>query len=356
MTLRSMFDTSPAGVHHSMAPALLWEFKRNNLIQCHACHRECLIPPGKTGFCRVRKHLEVKGGGKGSLASLNYGKTMGMPIDPIEKKPLFHFKPGSLVTSISTYGCNFTCRHCQNYLYSQEWTQDLLDRVPYTSPEEIVEFSLSNGAAGISYTYTEPTIFFEYALDTMKLAKEKGLYNVWVSNGYMTEKLLEYVKPFLDGINIDLKGNARFYKEVCGHADIKFVKENIAWCHENKLHLEVTNLIIPGYNDKAKDFKEVSEFMAGLSQDIPLHFTRFFPAYKMNQVPPTEAKVLEKAKKAAEKAGMRYVYLGNLGDEENTRCPECNSVLVKRRGYFAEKEHLNGNKCAKCGFEAYLVP
>jgi pyruvate formate lyase activating enzyme len=232
----------------------------------------------------------------------------------------------------------------------------LLDRVPFTSPEEVVDYCLSNGAEGVSYTYTEPTVFFEYALDTMKLAREKGLFNVWVSNGYMTEKVLEYVKPFLDGINIDLKGNAKFYKEVCGHADINHVKENIEWCFEHKVHLEVTNLIIPGYNDKEKDFKEVSEFIASLSNDIPLHFTRFFPAYKMTDTPPTEVKVLEKAEKAARKAGLKHVYLGNIGEEENTDCPKCGAVLVKRRGFFAEKEHLDGSECGKCGEKIYLVP
>jgi pyruvate formate lyase activating enzyme len=215
---------------------------------------------------------------------------------------------------------------------------------------------LSNGAEGISYTYTEPSIFFEYALDTMKLAKEKGVYNVWVSNGYMTEALLRELKPFLDGINIDLKGDARFYKEVCGAADIKYVKENIEWCHENKVHLEVTNLIIPGYNDTEKDFKEVSEFIASLSRDIPLHFTRFFPAYKMTQVPPTEVKVLEQAEKIAEKAGLKHVYLGNIGQEENTLCPECRAVLVRRKAFFAEREGLKENKCGKCGRKIYLVP
>lgn len=358
MTTKALFDRPPEGIFKSSYRAKLWEKKRNNFIQCHACRRECLIPPGKTGYCRVRYHSPDATGGAGFLASLNYGKTLGMPLDPIEKKPLFHFKPGSLVTSISTYGCNFSCRHCQNFQSSQEWTRALLNRVPFTMPEEIVEHSLSHGAEGIAFTYTEPTVFFEYALDTMKLAKEKGLFNVWVSNGYMTLELLELVKPFLDGINIDLKGNQKFYKEVCGQADIKPVKENIEWCYRNKIHLEVTNLVIPGYNDKPKDFKEVSEFIASLSPEIPLHFSRFLPAYKMNKTPPTPAKALYQAERAAFKAGLKFVYLGNLGEDQETVCPDCGRILVERKGYFAEINGLveNKNQCDNCGRRFYFVP
>jgi pyruvate formate lyase activating enzyme len=172
----------------------------------------------------------------------------------------------------------------------------------------------------------------------------------------MTEEVLEYVKPYLDGINIDLKGNQKFYQEVCGHADIKPVKKNIEWCYNNKIHLEVTNLIIPGYNDKPKDFKEVSEFIASLNKEIPLHFSRFFPAYKMNKVPPTEAKILHQAHTAAKKAGLNFVFLGNLGDDEHTVCPDCGKVLIERKGFFAEVTSLIGNQCDKCGREFYLVP
>ena len=329
--------------------ALLWEKKRKN-IRCLVCHRHCLIAEGKTGYCRVRKNKN------GELIALNYGKTMGLPIDPIEKKPLFHFKPGSHCTGVSTYGCNFRCQHCQNYDLSMEWTEQMLEKVPFTAPKTIVDLTLKNNAQGIAYTYTEPTIFTEYALDTMKQAHKFGLYNVWVSNGYMSDDTLKLIKPYLDGINVDLKGNKKFYKEVCGNVDIEKVKENIAWLHKNKVHVEVTNLIIPGFNDSKEDFEEVSDFILSLSEEIPLHFTRFFPAYKMADKRPTDVNVLKQAKEVADKKGLQYVYVGNVPEEENSFCPHCRALLVKRFGFLPEIIELEGDKCGKCGKKLNFVP
>jgi len=320
------------------------------IAQCGLCRRECKIPEGKTGFCGVRKNVE------GKLYSLVYGKTITASIDPIEKKPFFNFRPGSQCLGISTYGCNFSCKHCQNWQISQQRSEQEIFKVPFTGPEEIIQQALSAEAQGIAYTYTEPTIFAEYALDTMKLAHKKGLYNVWVSNGYMSKECIAEIAPFLDAINIDLKGNARFYKEVCGNADIKYVKENIRAFHKKGIHVEVTNLVVPGFNDSDKDFKEVSEFISSLSPKTPLHFTRFHPDYRLDYLPPTDLGKLQRAKELALEAGLKYVYLGNLLEEEDTLCPNCGSILIKRIGFSSQTKGLEeGGKCKKCGEKTGVI-
>ncbi len=323
---------------------------RNKAVQCSLCRRSCAIKEGEKGKCGVRKNL----GGK--LYSLVYGRTLTMSIDPIEKKPLFHFKPGTQCLGVSTYGCNFFCLHCQNWQISQQRSEEAISSVPYTSPPEIVEQTLAAGVGGIAYTYTEPTVFTEYALDTMRIAHKKGLYNVWVSNGYMSRECIDAIAPYLDAINVDLKGNAKFYKEVCGNVNIEFIKENIAYLYKKKLHLEVTNLIVPGYNDNEKDFLEVSEFIASIDKTMPLHFTRFWPQHKMQHLPPTDMEKLRRAKEIALKAGLKYAYVGNVAEEDSTYCPECRAVLIKRFGFSAEPIGLdkNGN-CKKCRAKTGIV-
>lgn len=330
--------------------AMLYKKLKGKKVKCGLCMRNCVIANGAAGQCGARKNVG------GVLHSLVYGRTITTDIDPIEKKPLFNFMPGSHCLGISTYGCNFMCRHCQNWRISQERSEKAILAVPFTSPEEIVEQALVADVEGIAYTYTEPSTFMEYALDTMKLAKKKGLYNVWVSNGYMSKECIDIVTPFLDAINVDLKGNAKFYKEVVGNAKIEFVKENIAYLHKKKIHLEVTNLIVPGFNDKEKDFKEVAEFVAGLDLFVPLHFSRFWPQYKMEYLPPTGIEKLHKAKEIAEKAGLKYVYFGNVAEEESTKCPECGAVLIKRSGFSAQAVGFGGKgNCGKCGAKTGIV-
>ncbi len=330
--------------------ALFYKTLKGKAVQCGLCRRACAIPENGKGQCGVRKNT----GGK--LYSLVYGKTLTSSIDPIEKKPLFHFRPGTQCLGVSTYGCNFFCKHCQNWEISQQRAEQVIEKVPFTSPEEIVKQALAAGVEGIAYTYTEPTIFAEYALDTMKLAREKGLYNVWVSNGYMSKECIDAITPFLDAINIDLKGDPRFYKEVCGNVNIDFVRENISLFHKKGVHLEVTNLIVPGFNDSEKDFKEVSEFIKSIDETIPLHFTRFSPLYKMSHLPPTDIEKLHSAERVAKEAGLKYVYIGNVAEEESTLCPECGSVLVKRAGFSAEATGFKkGGKCSKCGFSTGIV-
>jgi pyruvate formate lyase activating enzyme len=330
--------------------ALFYKSLKDNAVQCGLCKRACVVSDKGAGQCGVRKNV----GGK--LHSLVYGKTITSSIDPIEKKPLFHFRPGTQCLGVSTFGCNFFCKHCQNWEISQQRTEQAIAKVPFTSPEEIVKQALVAGIEGIAYTYTEPTIFAEYALDTMKLAHKKGLYNVWVSNGYMGKECIDEVAPFLDAINIDLKGNARFYKEVCGNAKIDFVKENISAFYKKGVHLEVTNLIVPGFNNSEKDFKEVSNFIKSIDKNIPLHFTRFSPLYKMSHLPPTDIEKLHAAERIAKETGLKYVYIGNVAEEENTLCPECGVVLIKRAGFAAEVAGLKKNgACAKCGCSTGII-
>ncbi len=323
---------------------------KDKAVQCNLCRRNCLIQEGGRGQCGVRKNI----GGK--LYSLVYGRTLTMSIDPIEKKPLFHFKPGSQCMGISTYGCNLFCLHCQNWQISQERSEEAIARVPFISPEEIVENALASNVEGIACTYTEPSIFAEFALDTMKIAKKKGLYNVWVSNGYMSKECIDAIAPFLDAINVDLKGNERFYKEVCGNVKIEFIKENIELLHKKKVHQEITNLVVPGYNDNEKDFKGVSEFIASIDKEMPLHFTRFWPQHKMQHLPPTDEGKLHRAKEIALKAGLKYVYVGNVAAEENTFCPKCGAVLVRRFGLAGEAVGLDkSGKCKKCGAKSGII-
>jgi len=323
---------------------------KNKEVKCNLCMRTCSIKDGCRGQCGVRKNI----GGK--FYSLIYGKTVSMEIDPIEKKPLFNFKPGTYCMGISTFGCNFMCKHCQNWTTSQGRREDVIAKVPNVSPKEIVEQTLDAGIKGIAYTYTEPTIFAEYALDTMKIAKKKGLYNVWVSNGYMTRECIDAIAPFLDAINVDLKGDARFYKEIVGNANVEFVKDNIVYLHKKKVHIEVTNLIVPTFNDSDKAFEDISEFIASIDKAIPLHFTRFWPQYKLTNLPSTDVESLHRAKEFGNKAGLKYVYVGNVAEELSTNCPKCNAVLVKRIGFSAQPTGLvKGGKCKSCGFKTGFV-
>ncbi|MBI5884911.1 AmmeMemoRadiSam system radical SAM enzyme, partial [archaeon] len=286
----------------------------------------------------------------GKLYSLVYGRLASVAVDPVEKKPLYNFMPGTNCLSIATLGCNFACRQCQNYEISQADPEKI--EVPFASPEEVVRQALDEGCEGIAYTYIEPTIFFEYAFDIMKLARKKGLYNAWVTNGYMNAGVVDELKGFCDASNIDLKGDKKFYEKIVGGANVDFVKENIRLHFEKGIHIELTNLIIPGLNDKPRQLKELVDFVASVSKDLPLHFSRFFPAYKLLDVKPTELAVLEHAYQLARKAGLKYVYVGNAGvGHNNTYCPECASLLIERKGHSAFVKGLKDSACMKCGFK-----
>ncbi|MFH1856066.1 MAG: AmmeMemoRadiSam system radical SAM enzyme [Candidatus Omnitrophota bacterium] len=328
-----------------MKEALFYKKLEDKKVSCFLCHQFCVIEDGKRGFCGVRENR------KGILYSLVYGKAIAQNVDPIEKKPLFHFYPGSASFSISTIGCNFRCLHCQNADISQPLKEEVgLGRD--VSPEEIVGTALAYGCQSISYTYTEPTIFFEYALDIAKLAKEKGLKNNFVTNGYMSTQALETIRPFLDAANVDLKSfSDDFYKKVCA-AKVKPVLENLKLMVKYGIWVEVTTLIIPTLNDDEENLKEIARFISTeMGKDVPWHVTAFYPTYKLAGLPSTGTPILERAVEIGHKNGLRYVYTGNVPTTkyQHTYCFKCNEPLIKRWGYNIEKNLLKDGKCPKCG-------
>lgn len=294
-----------------MKECLLYK-KSGDYLECQTCNHRCRIAPFKRGVCGVRENH------RGKLYLLVYGRVIAENIDPIEKKPLYHFMPGTFSLSITTVGCNFRCLWCQNDDISQctkaDFDRDLImNRLGVEmTPEQVVKDAVKNKTPSISYTYTEPTIFLEFALDTMKLAKKKKLKNIWVSNGYMTRETLDLISPYLDAINIDLKGfSEENYLKYSG-AKLQPVLDNIREIYKRKIHLEVTTLIVPGVNDDKKQLDSIAKFLAKISKNIPWHISRFSPAYKMLDTPPTPISTLELAESLGKKAGLKYIHLGNI--------------------------------------------
>ncbi len=323
-----------------MQEALFYEKSLGTTVRCTLCPRNCTISDGKRGACGVRENK------KGKLYSLVYGKLCSMSMDPIEKKPLFHFAPGTQCLSISTVGCNLQCKYCQNWEISHPETKEIFGE--YTEPERVVEIAKRYGSPGIAYTYTEPTVFYEYALDTMKIARKEGLYNVWVSNGYTNPEPVKKISRYMDAINVDMKGDMKFYQQLCGVPDEEPIKKALKIYKENGVWIEITTLVIPGYNDTKEIIQSIAKWIKkNLGAETPMHFSRFFPHYKLTSVEPTPVKTLEMAADIATKTGMRYVYTGNVPDgRENTLCPKCGATLIERDGYNIGK--IN-RKCPKCG-------
>lgn len=314
-------------------------------VRCFLCAHRCLIGEGKRGICAVRENCG------GVLYSLVYGKVVAMNVDPIEKKPLFHFLPGSRSFSIATAGCNLACEHCQNYEISQlpRERRDLEVPGREIAPEQVVAEAEAGGCESISYTYTEPTIFFEFAYDCARLARKRGIRNVFVSNGFMTPESAMAIVPYLDANNIDLKGDDAFYKKIC-HARVDPVKETIKLMKGSGVWVEVTTLVIPDYNDSEEVLSGIAGFISSVDRSIPWHVSRFYPAFKLLDKPRTPVETLTKAREIGLRAGLKYVYTGNVpGDAgENTFCPACGSLLVARTGYRIEKKSLIPGKCMNC--------
>lgn len=330
-----------------MQEARFYEKVEDQKVQCHLCAHECKIDPGKRGICHVRENRE------GTLYSLVYGRLIAQNVDPIEKKPLFHFLPGSRSFSIATTGCNFMCLHCQNYDISQypRLHQGQIIGQERT-PAEVVGDALATRSASISYTYTEPTIFMEFAQDTARLAREKGIKNVFVSNGFMTPKSAAALSEIIDGDNVDLKSFRNdFYRKVC-KARLQPVLDTIQALHQAGVWLEVTTLVIPGHNDSDGELTEIAQFIKGLNPGIPWHVSAFYPAFKMTDRPRTPPSTLKKARDIGLNVGLRYVYTGNipgiLEGTENTYCHACGEVLIERLGYTIQGYHLKDGKCPKC--------
>ncbi|MEK6715505.1 MAG: AmmeMemoRadiSam system radical SAM enzyme [Candidatus Omnitrophota bacterium] len=321
--------------------ALLYNKIEDLKTQCFLCAHKCLIADGHFGICNVRKNIG------GTLYALSYGRVISANIDPIEKKPLFHFLPGSFSYSIATLGCNFRCGFCQNWQLSQEKEANF-ESINYVVPSEIVASALKSGCLSISYTYTEPTIFFEYAQDIAKLAKEKGLKNVFVTNGYMTKEAIYELKPYLDAANIDLKAfSDDFYKKICG-GRLSPVLDSIRLMHELGIWIELTTLLVPGLNDSKEELTQIAEFIAGLDKTIPWHVSRFHPDYKMTDNIPTPIETLKLAKRVGEENDLHYVYVGNVAGEENTYCYNCKKPVIKRFVFDVLENNLDGNKCKYC--------
>jgi pyruvate formate lyase activating enzyme len=327
-----------------MKEALFYE-NVNHDVRCHLCHHNCLIKDGKGGICGVRENHE------GKLFSLVYGKSIASEVDPIEKKPLFHFYPGSTAYSIATVGCNFRCLNCQNWDISQMPKGKSGKITGYKlTPEEIVDNAKRLGCKTIAYTYTEPTIFFEYAYDTAKIAHKEGIKNIFVTNGYTSSEAIREIALYLDAANIDLKFFSEdIYQKVCG-AKMQPVIDNIRLYKKLGIWIEVTTLIIPGYSDDENHLKGIAEIIRSNGIDIPWHVTAFYPAYKLLDVKPTPAESLQKAREIGLKAGLRYVYEGNIPGEggENTYCYNCQEPLIIRYGFAILENRLVNGKCPKC--------
>jgi len=324
---------------------MLYEKLQDNRVRCNLCARRCLIPQGAIGFCRVRKNES------GKLYSLNYAKACAANVDPIGKKPLSHFHPGALVMSIATVGCNFRCKFCDNWAISQE--KDVVGRD--FMPEDVVRATEDYGCQGISYTYTEPTIFFEYAYDTAVLAHEKGIFNTFVTNGFMTPEAVRKIAPYLDAATVDFKGGGDpgFYREFSMTPSVEPVYESMKEMKKHGIHVEVTNLVVPKIGDSLERIGELATWIRdNLGEDTPFHLLRFHPDYNLIDIPSTEIKTLEKAYEAARISGLNYVYLGNVPGHrhENTYCPQCQELVVKRYGFDVTRWNLTDNfECSKCG-------
>jgi len=329
-----------------MREAMFWAKAEGGKVRCSLCRFRCLIAEGQRGICGVRENVN------GVLQTLVYGKSIAENVDPIEKKPLFHYLPGTKSFSIATAGCNFRCLHCQNYEISQlpRTRHEIPGRL--LPPAEIVQRALASGCRSIAYTYTEPTIFYEYAFDTAVLAQQAGLGNVFVSNGYITPEALEHISPYLDAANIDLKGfSEKFYREVAG-ATLAGVLDCLKVYKRLGIWIEVTTLIIPGHNDDEADLKGIARFIAEeLGTETPWHVTAFYPTYKMLDRPPTPVATLRRARAIGREAGLRYVYEGNVPGEdgENTLCPNCGRTVVERRGFRLGAVSVRDGRCEFCG-------
>jgi len=325
--------------------ALLYDELDDNLVNCFLCAHRCHIREGSRGICRVRENRD------GKLYTLVYGNLISRNVDPIEKKPLYHFLPGTKAYSIATPGCNFRCSWCQNWQISQ---MPRIMEMPQTKrfmPEGVIESAKKSGSTSIAYTYSEPTIFFEYAYDIGKMAHELGMKNVFVTNGFMTNEMLEMIHPYLDAANVDIKAfKDETYRTLMG-GRLEPVLESCRKMKELGIWLEVTTLIVPGVNDDKKELEDLAKFIfKDLGPETPWHLSRFYPQYKMTDRGPTDKSLLYKTKEDGEKIGLKYIYVGNVYNDNNTKCGNCGQTLIYRNGYQTKVSGLDERgHCSKCG-------
>ncbi len=332
---------------HGAHEASYYEKKPDNKVQCRLCPRNCIIPEGKRGNCQTRENIN------GVLYSLVYGKPCAVNVDPVEKKPLFHFMPGSMTYSIGTAGCNLHCKHCQNFDISQN-PIEVTGHIDLP-PEKVVEEAIANDCPSISYTYNDPVVFTEYVIDTARLARKKGLKNIFVTNGYINQKPLLDLCKVIDAAHVDLKCfDDKFYMEISGGAHLQPVLDTLKTMKKQGVWFEIINLIIPTVNDNMETIEKMCIWIKNeLGNDTVLHFSRFFPFYQMSHLPPTSVETLEKAREIAKKH-LDFVYVGNvyIEDGENTYCPNCKSLLIRRSGFGVTENKVkpgSPGKCFKCG-------
>ncbi len=330
-----------------MHEAMLYSQLANKQVHCQLCQHFCKIAAGERGLCGVRENQD------GKLYSLVYGVSAATNIDPIEKKPLFHLQPGTTSFSVATVGCNLKCRHCQNWQIAQYPHMHPGEAIPgqKLSPEAIVEQAKAAGCASIAYTYTEPTIYFEYAYDTARLAHAAGIKNIFVTNGYTSAEALRTIAPYLDAANIDLKAfSDDFYRKVCG-AKLQPVRDTIRLYRELGIWVEVTTLVIPGYNDDETELRQVADYIVSIGAEIPWHVSAFYPSHKLLDAPRTSPEILRRARQIGLAAGLHYVYQGNVPGEggENSFCHVCGELLIERHGFSIRMNRLKDGCCGSCG-------
>ncbi|MBD3179263.1 MAG: AmmeMemoRadiSam system radical SAM enzyme [Candidatus Latescibacteria bacterium] len=327
-----------------MHRALYFEPRKGSMLRCLLCPRKCLIPDGKTGYCGVRKNIG------GTLYSLSYGHPCSIHADPIEKKPFFHVLPGTTSLSISTVGCNLECKFCQNWQISQS-TPDMID-TRYTDPERIVRSAEKNGLPSITYTYGEPVVFIEYARDISAAASSRQIMSFAVTNGYYNSRPFRDLLGDIDAVKIDLKAfTDSYYRKICG-GTLKPVLESIVEARRQGVWLEIVYLMVPTLNDSPEEIRRMSRWLAkNAGREVPIHFSRFFPQYKLKNLPPTPLSSLEKAYGICREEGMKFVYIGNIPGKgrESTYCPSCGELIIERRGYRIISKDMKGDRCGNCG-------
>jgi pyruvate formate lyase activating enzyme len=331
-----------------MKEARLYESLPRHQARCHVCPRRCILPEGKSGYCETRTNQ----GGK--VFSRIYGKIGSLALSPIEKKPLYHFYPGSLWLSLGSYGCNFRCPGCQNWELAHGDVEKEAGRERFIGPDELVEMARKGRCKGISWTYNEPTLWLEYVVDGARLAKENGLLTNWVTNGYMTDEALDLIGPFLDSFRVDLKGFSReVYRSLAHIDDFSPVLKAAKGAKEKwGMHVEIITNVIPGINDSQDELCGIATWIGDhLGRDTPWHLTRFHPHFRLSHLPPTPVETLERGRKIGFEAGLHFVYLGNVSghDGENTYCPGCGKLLIRRHVFDVVENHLRGTLCPGCG-------
>ncbi|MDD5595613.1 MAG: AmmeMemoRadiSam system radical SAM enzyme [Candidatus Omnitrophica bacterium] len=325
--------------------ALFYDKLNDKKVQCKLCPRQCIIPEGKRGFCGIRENQG------GTLFTLSYSKLVSLnDLDPIEKKPLFHFLPSTLTFSVATAGCNLKCKFCQNWEISQKLPEEV--EYSYVTPEELISKIKASARPSIAYTYTEPTIFYEYVFETAKLARAQGIRNLMHSNGYINEEPLRQLSKYLDAANIDLKGFSDDYYAKLSEGTLEPVLRSLKILKQAGVHLEITNLVLSGFNDDPVTIRKMCLWIKeNLGAETPLHFSRFWPMYKMVSLNPTPVETLENARRIAMECGLKYVYLGNIAGDpaQNSYCPKCKRIVIARSGYMVQEINLVEGKCKFCG-------